>query len=923
MEPRAFRPVVGEEMMMRLRLLSACAIPALTLALAAPAYAQDTSTPASANDQEVTDPNDIVVTAQGRAQILADVPLAVSAVSAETLERTGATDIRQLNQVAPSLLVSSTGTEANASARIRGVGTVGDNPGLESSVATFIDGVYRSRTGLGLNDLGEIERVEVLRGPQGTLGGRNASAGMLNIVTKGPEFEFGGMAEASYGNFDYWRLQGAITGPLTKDLAFRVDGLYAKRNGFYTDVGTGYDVNNRDRYLVRGQLLYQPDSALSIRLIGDYSHRNEDCCGAVYATPDVSQANAGLITPTSSVATVLTGITGTTFAQYFPAANDAYSRRIRTTPSRGYGGTTTDWGFSGEVNLDLGGAQFTSITGYRHYESYQAADADYGLADILYFGPKSGREFRTLSEEMRFQGKAFGDKLDWLIGGYYAHEKLNTAAQLKFGSEYGRFASCRIVYGSFNAFYSPSQVGCLSPTGVGILGNPAGPLGAAGPAMVAGLQRLDTVRDVGDDTANFRQTSENFAFFTHNIVHVTNNIDVTLGLRYTNENKALAANFRNTNTICPVQQANLLPYMGVAALAPLAGGLITLSCQGGSSSALNALTLGDERKEDKFTGTAILSWKPTEDLMVYASYSRGYKAGGYNLDRSAFKNPVATQPLPIFPISVANADYYEDVLQFDEETVNAYEIGAKYSTRGFNLNLAIFRQEFSNFQLNTFNGTVYLVQNINGCKTDLAGADRDTSAATGTCAADQITPGVVSQGFEVEMGLSPTRDLHFNFGATYADTRYADNLVGTKSGAPLDPALRLLPGDNLSNAPEWVVTSSAAWTPSLGGSLRGLAYVDARLSDDYNTGSDLFPQKEQDSFVVVNGRIGIGSDDQLWSVELWAQNLLDEKYMQVGFSSPFQAVSTTPTAGYPGGSQIFSAFLAEPRTYGVTLRSRF
>jgi iron complex outermembrane receptor protein len=914
-------------MMMRFRLLTAVAVPALTMALATPAFAQDSQTPpadaTAQDDSGVRDPNEIVVTAQGRAQVLADVPLAVSAVSAEQLERTGATDIRSLNQVAPSLLVSSTGSDANTSARIRGVGTVGDNPGLESSVATFIDGVYRSRTGLGLNDLGEIERIEVLRGPQGTLGGRNASAGMLSVTTKAPQFTFGGMAEATYGNYDFWRLQGAVTGPISEQVAFRLEGLYAKRDGFYNDVNTGRDINNRDRYLVRGQLLFQPNSDISVRLIGDYSYRKEDCCAAVYATADVSQANAGLIAPGTPVATVLTGITGTTFAQYFPGYNNAYSRRIATSANRSYTGITKDWGFSGQVDWNLGGVELTSITAYRDYKNTQAADADYGLADILYFGPKSGREFKTFTQELRFHGTAFNDKLDWLVGGYYANEDLITKSELKFGNDYGRFAACRIVYGSFSAFYNPANVGCLTPTGVAVLSNTLGPLGAAGSAMVQGLQRLDTVRNVGDDTANFNQNSSNFAFFTHNIFHVTSNVDLTVGLRYTNERKKMDANFNNTNTICPQQQAALLPYMGVAALAPLAGGIITLSCQGGSSSALNALTLNDTRKENKFTGTAILSWKPSDDLLLYASYSRGYKSGGFNLDRSAFKNPSAAQPLPIFPISTANAGYYADVLQFDEETVNAYEAGMKYSSRGFNLNVAGFRQEFSNFQLNTFNGTVYLVQNINGCKSSLGGGDRDLSATTGSCSPDNIKPGVVSTGFEVEMGLSPVRDITFNMGVTYAKTKYANNLVGSKTGAPLDPALRLLPGKLLSNAPEWVVTSSAAWTPSLGGGLRGLLYADARLADDYNTGSDLFPQKAQDSFVVVNGRIGISAEDQKWALEFWVQNLTKANYMQVGFSSPFQAVSTTPTAAYPGGSQIFSAYLAEPRQYGVTLRSRF
>src|SRR3954469_19181669 len=171
------------------------------------------------------EPGAIVITAQGRRQILQDVPIAVTAVGGDEMKNSGATDIRQLNQLAPSLLVSSTGTEANGSARIRGVGTVGDNPGLESSVAVFIDGVYRSRSGVGLNELGEIERVEVLRGPQGTLFGRNASAGLIHVITRRPEFEFGGNVELTYGNYDYVRAAGRITGPITEGLAASLDAV--------------------------------------------------------------------------------------------------------------------------------------------------------------------------------------------------------------------------------------------------------------------------------------------------------------------------------------------------------------------------------------------------------------------------------------------------------------------------------------------------------------------------------------------------------------------------------------------------------------------------------------------------------------------------------------------------------------------------
>jgi len=914
-----------------------------SLAIAAPAFAQTEAVPTPADPvaveqdaapetaQEQTG-GDIIVTATRRESRLADVPLAISAVTAETLSNSGANDIRQLNQVAPSLLVSSTGSEANGSARIRGVGTVGDNPGLESSVAVFIDGVYRSRTGVGLNDLGEIERIEVLRGPQGTLSGRNASAGVLNIVSRAPSYDLGGTAELTYGNYDYWRASGSLTGGVTDTLALRVDGVWSQREGFYEDVNTGYRINNRDRYFVRGQALFEPSDAITVRLIADYSKRNEDCCAAVYAGSAIAPGNLNLISPSNPIIPVLLGVSGATFDEYFPSLDDPYARRVATTPGRNYAGETEDYGFSGQIDWNFGGASLTSITAYREYTNTQGADADYGLADILYFGPDSGRGFKTFSQELRLQGSAFENRIDWLIGGYYAHEDLTTKTQLLFGQDYGRFAACRLVAsGALSPFFSPGTAGCISPTGQAVLsgavpGVPS-PFGAAGPAIVAGFNRLDTIRGVGDDTANFNQTSENFAFFTHNIVHVTDQIDLTLGLRYTNETKSLSANFNNTNTACGVQQQNLLPLMANPGLAAVAGGLLSLSCQGNSTSGLNALVLDDQRKEDEFTGTAVLSYKPTSDLMFYASYSRGYKAGGFNLDRSAILNPNPAQALPFFPINPANADFYADSLQFDEETVNAYEVGMKYSSRHFTLNVAGFRSEFSNFQLNTFNGTVYVVQNINGCGTDLNGGDRDTSAATGGCSPDDVKAGLVSQGVEIEAGIYPARDVRVNLGLTYSDTKYADQLVGSSEGIPLDPALRLLPGDRMSNAPEFVATSSFTWTPDIGSSgLSGLFYVDSRLSDNYNTGSDLFPQKEQDSFVLVNGRVGLRGPDDRWAIELWGQNLFNKGYTQVGFSSPFQAAGANanfPAATYPGGTQIFSSYLAEPRTYGITLRGKF
>ena len=176
--------------------------------------------PATKNDKAATDTpvaentTDLIVTATRRSQRQSTVPIAVSAYDTVTLSRTGATDIRQVAQLAPSLIVSSTDSEVSATARLRGIGTVGQNAGIESSVAVFIDGVYRNRAGIGLNDIGEIDRIEILRGPQGTLSGRNSSAGSISIYTKYPEFTFGGYGEASYGNYNALRLAGSVTGPL-------------------------------------------------------------------------------------------------------------------------------------------------------------------------------------------------------------------------------------------------------------------------------------------------------------------------------------------------------------------------------------------------------------------------------------------------------------------------------------------------------------------------------------------------------------------------------------------------------------------------------------------------------------------------------------------------------------------------------------
>ena len=284
-----------------------------------------------------------------------------------SLQNSGATDIRQLNQLAPSLLVSSTGTEANGSARIRGIGTVGDNPGLESSVAVFVDGVYRSRSGIGLNELGEIERIEVLRGPQGTLFGRNASAGLIHIISKKPNMnEFEGFGSLTYGNYDYIRVDAGITGPIGETLGFRLDGVYARRDGFYDDVNNDTDVNDRNRLFVRGQLLFEP----SADALGPADRRLYAARGSLLrrrlSRPRLQPADRQpqrardaaarrRRCPTRTATTSSTCCA--TSARRRPPSTIRSAATSTSTPAAPMRARPRDWGLSGEVNWDIGGAR--------------------------------------------------------------------------------------------------------------------------------------------------------------------------------------------------------------------------------------------------------------------------------------------------------------------------------------------------------------------------------------------------------------------------------------------------------------------------------------------------------------------------------------------------------------------------------------
>ena len=383
----------------------------------APAIAQETP-PATAAGTEASTVRDVVIiTATKREENLQDVPVVVTAIGQQLLQDAGIENIKDLQILTPGLTVTSTSSEASTTARIRGVGTVGDNIGLESSVLVNVDGVYRPRNGVGFGDLGELQRIEVLKGPQGTLFGKNASAGVINIITSAPTYDFGVGTELTAGNYGAFGGSLFINSPIIEDvLAGNIYMSKRQRDGFY-DVSTGpgprteKEDNDLAYFTTRGQLLAEPTPNLTARLILDYTERDENCCAATQLfVGQAVNSRANLINATrpGSIDTVATPF-------------DRQARSNRSTRQ-----DVIDQGVSLQLDYDLNDAvALTSITAMRNWRSVNGQDTDFTSADLVY-RPADGSnssEFEQISQEIRAAGEA--GPLTWLVGGFYSHEDVD------------------------------------------------------------------------------------------------------------------------------------------------------------------------------------------------------------------------------------------------------------------------------------------------------------------------------------------------------------------------------------------------------------------------------------------------------------------------------------------------------------------
>jgi len=389
----------------------------ITLA-AAPASAQDTAV--KAGDDSVANKGEIIVTAQRREQSVQDIPFTVNAVGGEELSNASVTDVFALQSQVPGLDIRSVNPpSAGGAFSIRGLGTGVFNLGFEPSVGTFIDGIYRARSGVvAQSDFLDLERIEVLKGPQGTLLGKNTTAGLINFVTAKPKLgKTEGLVRAEYGNFKRINLQGMINMPLGDSAALRVSGGYVDDEGFIKDAVTGEGYAEKHRWNVRGQLYFAPSDDLDIRIIADYAKADENTLMPMFSRVDQADfaTNRTLARAAGS--------------DHFSDRSDTLLRAAMNRPSLL---EAKDYGISAEINYTMGDITLTSLSSWRKFEDIADNDNDFTGVDTL--NTIQGEAIKTLTQELRLSAK-LNDNVDVIVGGFYGNEKISRLNQFIWGSQ--------------------------------------------------------------------------------------------------------------------------------------------------------------------------------------------------------------------------------------------------------------------------------------------------------------------------------------------------------------------------------------------------------------------------------------------------------------------------------------------------------
>ncbi len=728
------------------------------------------SAPAAAASAATEEPQAlqrVTVTAQKREQTLQDVPISVSVTNADTIAKAHIVDVIDLQSVVPSLKVAQFNAVGQTNFIIRGFGNGAGNDGIESSVGVFVDGVYRSRTSSALDDLPEIERVEVLRGPQSTLFGKNVSAGAINIVTAKPQFKFGGAASVDIGNFHLAQERATVTGPLSDTVAVRLSASNDDRDGYLHNTVTGNDVDNRDRQSLRGDLLWNPNADVQARVIVDYNRIRETCCGVVSLRngPATQFIGAGL---------------GKSVGDPTHVFSDDIV--FNTDPTNRLSGK----GASAQVDWKTAAGTLTSITADRRQTNASTQDVDFTGADLA--NKNQANDISTFTQELRLASNG-NDALHWMVGGFLEKEKLRTGVDTTFGSDMRTYAN-----------------GLSGQVPAALLGALPGPLQAAltGQSNIYALELLQslvtpsitpgaTYFQPGQGILDHYSMKQDSASLFGNVDwNVTDNLTLTGGLAYLTDRKRAASDVTLTDKFSQLNLQNV-PQFGAIGLPPnlygALGGLQFFYPDTANHAPVNFPNAHEsgELKGDKLTKALRASYD-FGAWSAYAGWSTGWKAGAYNLSsdsRPPDANGIGRTAGP--------------------ENVTNIEAGLKTETRKGWFTLAVFDQSIKGFQSNAYTGTGYSL--VNAGKESTRGVELDGA-------------------YQPAAWLALTAAATY-LDAKYDSFSHAPCVSFDTARCPIDPATGLAPafrdlsGQRPAGIPKWSLSASATLNQDFGGGLTG------------------------------------------------------------------------------------------------------
>lgn len=738
--------------------------------------------PALAQEAGVdTESDELVVTARRRAENLQDTPVAVTVLTADALEKRGLASTTDLDQVAPNLQFTSygtlTGNNSAAQVFIRGIGQTDATPAVDPGVGLYIDEVYMGRSVGGAMDFRDIANVQVLRGPQGTLFGRNTIGGAVLLTTNGPGEGAGNTLRVGVGEDNLFEGFAAADIPISNELAARASLGFRKRDGYVTRSFDGVDLGNEDTYSGQGAIRWTPSTDVTLTARVDYAKEDENGSPFVFQSMNPAALFVGAASIAAGCPNILDGLPPPTLVG--PLDDDRCGNNGQARGPFTNGGTfpasssLENYGVSlvGQWNVNEA-LTLKSITSSRHLEWAGSRDAD--NTSLLVLHTKYGSESDQFSQEL--QAAVDLDRVQGVIGAYYFDE-----------STFDRV----LVY----------------------LGNPG----------------------TSYDTQRVNLDTKAWALFTEWSFDITDALSISAGLRYTDEEKSLQGimfNVVGAATPEPAAPAGLCPFGGAP---PTQTGCLFLT-RNPFVQAFNSTT-----------GSASIQYRWNPDFMTYASWSQGFKSGGFN---QRYNNaPPGNAPIG-----------------FDAETADTFELGFKSNPApGLRVNAAIFTTEYDQIQMTYRLGVVPLLFNA--------------GVATIT-------------GAELEVAWRPNNDWNIDLSVGYLDDGF-DTITNPPPFGAVVPTSVATTNSTLPFTPELQVSLGVGYDFHLGGGMTLTPQVNVSYTDQqYFDAGNSAEIAQIDSVTIINGSLVLAGAAERWRLSLRGDNLTDELYPVAGTSS------LTTSSGY-------------------------